>query len=194
MTLTATIDRLLPPSETIALDQETLDALMLELLGEPDARRHAVFYTDAIRQTLSVETPELLARSGGWTFHVSRGAVQSVLTGIVMAIFFKDVGASSLSLAIIPTILPCLFQIERTHLTRKDEELVLHLYRITSLRGKTAAELLAQLPSEIREHVNHLDLLELLDSVTKTGHAIEVSPGVFQFRHPDNPRFVLSIA
>jgi hypothetical protein len=192
MTLAATIDRLLPADETVILDQDLLDRVMQQVMGENNARPQAIFYTAAVRQQLAVQSPELQARSGGWTFHVSRGAVQSVLTGLVMAIVFKDVAASSLALAIIPTVLPCLFQIERTQLTRKDEEVLLQLYRVAATKGKTSEELLAQLPATIREHVNRLDLLEFLEAVTKTGHATEVSPGVFQLRHPDNPRFVVS--
>ncbi len=193
MTLATTIDQFLPTSEIVVLDQESLDALMCQIIGENNARQRAVFYTEAIRQHLSAQTPELQARSGGWTFHLSRGAVQSALTGIIMAIVFKDVAASSLSLAIIPTILPCLFQIEKTQLSRKDEEILLQLHRVASTKGKTAEELFLHLPGEIRDQVNRLDLLEFLETVTKTGHATEVTPGRFQIRHPDHPQFVLSL-
>lgn len=109
-----------------------------------------------------------------------------------MALLLKSVAAAPISLAVIPAILPYLFQVERTQLTMKDEMILLQLHRVTGNQRKTADELYDSLPQEIRDQVNRLDLLEFLDSMTKTGHAKEVARGVFQLRHPDYPRFVLN--
>lgn len=193
MSLSIAVDQALPSSDSVVLDQKVLNTLMSQLIGTDAALQHEVFYTDAIRQLLSTQATELKARSGGWTFHVSRGVVQGVLTGLVMAVVLKDVAGSSLSLAIIPTILPCLFQIERTQLTRRDQEILMQLHRASGSKGKTSEELFSLLPAEIRDNVNRLDLLEFLEAVTRTGHATEVSPGVFELRHPDCPKFSLSI-
>lgn len=193
MSLSIAVDQALPSSDSVMLDQETLNSIMGQLIGEDAACQHEVFYTDAIRHLLSRQSTELQARSGGWTFHVSRGAVQSALTGIVMAVILKDVAGASLSLAIIPAILPCLFQVEKAQLTRRNEEILLQLHRTVGSKGKSIDELYALLPDDIRKSVNRLDLLEFISSVTATGHATEVSPGSFELRHPDCPEFRLTV-
>jgi len=48
------------------------------------------------------------------------------------------------------------------------------------------------LPQEIKEQVSKLDLLEFLGAMMQTGHAKESQLGVFQLRHPDHPRFVVT--
>jgi len=187
------IDESLPGStDEVAIEQATLDALFTQLLGEDFATSQATFYTDAVLRRLGHDPTELQARSGGWTFHVSRSLAQSAVSGVVMALLLKTVATAPISLAIIPAILPYLFQIEKTQITMRDEKVLLHLHRIVVNQRKTADELYDSLPQDIRDQVNRLDFLEFLDSMTKTGHARRIARGVFQLRHPDYPRFVLN--
>jgi hypothetical protein len=193
--LTAAVDQSFTQAgDDLVIDQETLDRFMERLLGADFTQPTAVFYTDAVLRAFGEDPSELQARSGGWTIHVRRGIAQSAITGVVMALVLKAMAVTPISLAVIPAILPCLFQIDKTQLTMKDEELLLRLYKVAETEGLTADDLYEKLPQEIREQVNRLDLLEFLDAVTKTGHATEVTRGVFQLRHPDYPRFVLNIA
>lgn len=193
MNLSNAVDQVLPGSDSIELGQELLNDFMRHLVGQGAVSQHEAYYTDAVRQWLSSQGTELKARSGGWTFHVGRGAVQAALTGAVMAVMLKDVAGAGLSLAVIPAILPCLFQVEKAQLKRKDEQILLQLHRATGTKGKTVEELYALLPADIRGNVNRLDLLEFIENITTTGHATEVSPGVFELRHPDAPQFRLNI-
>ena len=193
--LTTLIDEELPKSDgDIVIDQATLNSVFSRLLGEEAASSYSSFYTDAVLRLLGKNSAELRARSGGWNFHIGRNLVQTSVSGVFMAIMLKSVAATPISLAIIPAILPYLFQVDKTQLTMKDEEILLHLHQVVRSKSTTANELYESMPEEIRGQVNQLDLLDFLDAMTKTGHAKEVARGVFQLRHPDHPRFVINFA
>lgn len=187
------IDSRLPHSgENVAINQEVLESIFAPILGESLSATQTIFYTDATLDLLGESSADLSARTRGWKFHVSRSIAQSAVSGVVMAILLKTVTEAPVSLAVIPAILPYLVQVEKTELTIRDEELLLHLYEHVGNRKSTANELYNSLPQEIKDQVNKLDLLEFLGVMMQTGHAKENQRGVFQLRHPDHPRFVIS--
>ncbi len=184
--------RLPKTGDSIEIDQKTLDDIFNYLMGDEFADSQKSFYTEAVLQNVGLEQSELQARSGGWTFHVSRSIAQSAVSGVAIAMIIKTIAVPPLSLIIFPAILPYLFQVDKTELSMKEEEVLLQLYYRAGVKGRTADDLYESLPEEIQEQINRLDFLELLDSMTKTGHAKEVQRGVFELRHPDHPRFVLN--
>jgi len=191
--LNTLIDERLPATTgDVAIRQETLDTILGELLGEDFVKPQSAFYTDAMHRILGQDSTELMARSGGWTFHLSRSIAQSSVSAVAMGLMLKSVADAPISLAIIAAIIPYVFQIDKTQLTRKDETILLHLYKAASSKGKTADQLYQALPAAIKAQVNRLDLLEFLESTTRTGHAKETAPGTFQLRHPDHPKFVVN--
>lgn len=187
------IDEILPATDgEFTITQHALDTILGELFGEDFAKSQSAYYTDAMHQILGQNSTELMARSGGWTLHLNRSIAQSSISAVVMGLMLKSVTAAPLSLTIIAAIIPYVFQIDKAQLTKKDEKILLHLYKAADRKGKTSDELYQALPAAVKAQVNRLDLLEFLESTTRTGHANEVAPGIFQLRHPDNPKFVIT--
>lgn len=186
-------DRLPAGEDEVTLTQDSLDAIFNDLLGAQFAATNAVSYTDAVLRELGQDTAELLARSSGWIFHARRSVAQSAISGAVMALLLKAVATIPLSLAIIPAILPYLFQVEKARLSRRNEEILLQLYRTARFRGKSADELYEALPIGLREQIHRIDFSDFLEAVTKTGHAEEIARGKFRLRHPDRPRFTIHV-
>lgn len=193
-TLSSLVDQALPSRvEPVEVDQHVLDSVIGRLLGDDVVATEAPFYTDTCLREFGGGASGLEARSGGWVFHLRRSVAQSTLSGVVMAILLKGVTASPLSLFLIPAILPYIFQVEKTLLSMKDEELLLHLHMNTQAQGLSADVLYELLPENIRDGVNRIDMLEFLEAVVATGHAHEVERGIFTLRHPDRPKFVVQI-
>lgn len=186
-------DTLPEDGNVISMDQDLLDALLDRTIGAALIDTEKPFYTEACIHAFGGRSDELYARSGGWVFHLKRSVAQSALSGVLMAIVLKSVTATPLSLILIPSLLPYLFQIEKTEITMKDEELLLHLLSRGDVHALSVDEIYDRLPEKIRDGVNRLDIIDFLESIIATGHAQETQRGLFTLRHPDNPRLVVKI-
>lgn len=194
MTLLMTcIEQALPEEASFDLDQTQLNILIDSLMSPIDVRAERPFTTDAVLRACGINNAELQARSGGWVFHLRKSVAQSAVSGVIMAIALKATTATPLSLAMIPALLPYLFQVEKTQLSMHDEELLLYLYRRDDSNVLSINDLYERLPAHVREDINRLDLLSFLDRVVGTGHAKETERGIFSLRHPDHPRLVIRI-
>jgi hypothetical protein len=139
----------------LVLDSECLKRLWDAVVMECSASGFQVF-EEAFRLTVQ-QSGDFHIQPGGWTCHLSRGLAKSAVLGpLVVAALTLAGGSAGLAASLVTLILPFLFEIERTNLSRKHEEILLSLsLRDAAQKALSVDELYALLPSDVKAQVNN---------------------------------------
>ena len=176
----------------LVLDATSLNALWQALVPGDDAG-HALLEEAMLAQLDRTDTA-MHARSVGWSYHLSRGVVKAMVLGPLVTASLQSAGVTGLPSIVLPLVLPFFFEVEKTTLSRRNEELLVSLVRAGATTGaKSADELYQLLPPELQAEVNKLDFLDFIDALELTGHATEPSPGIFQLRRQNDAKIKITI-
>lgn len=176
----------------LVLDATSLNALW-QALVPGDSAGNALMQAALLAQMDRTDTA-MHARSGGWSYHLSRGMVKAVVMTPLVTATLLSAGVTGLPAIILPLVLPFLFELEKTSLSRRNEELLVSLVRAgATTSAKSADELYQLLPPELQAEVNKLDFLDFIDALELTGHAKEAAPGSFQLRGLNDAKLKITI-
>ncbi len=120
----------------------------------------------------SREETELAFINGGWTFNLKAGLTKTALSGAFMAGMFCWIGFESVSAAVLPSILPFLFELEKIELSQKEETILAKLMVKEEVKQRlhSTAELYQILPAATRKMINELDFEDFLEKLDLAGH------------------------
>ena len=128
------------------------------------------------------EETDLAFLQGGWTFKLKAGLVKTALSGAFMAGMFCWIGFESVSAAVLPSVLPFLFELEKIELSQKEETLLAKLLVREEVKQKlhSTTELYQMLPAATRKMINELDFQDFLEKLDLAGHLKEKTDGQYQ--------------
>lgn len=128
------------------------------------------------------EKTDLAFLQGGWTFKLKAGLVKTALSGAFMAGMFCWIGFESVSAAVLPSVLPFLFELEKIELSQKEETLLAKLLVREEVKQKlhSTTELYQMLPAATRKMINELDFQDFLEKLDMAGHLKEKTDGQYQ--------------
>ena len=176
----------------LVLDATSLKALWQAVSPDDDVG-HAALEEAVAAQMASLDSA-MHARSGGWSYHLKRGLVKTAVLAPIVTATLLSAGVTGLPAIILPLVLPFLFELEKTTLSRRNEELLVSLVRAgATTSAKSADELYQLLPTELKAEVNKLDFLDFIDALELTGHAQEATPGSFQLRGLNDAKLKITI-
>jgi hypothetical protein len=134
-------------------------------------------------------------RPGGWQVDMHKGVVQSVVAGALIAGLLVALGATQIPAAIIPTVIPLFFDVEKVRLTAGQEQLLAELVgHAQALDGTlTAQELYEQLPEGTRSELSSLDFADFVDTCRRAGLADIGENGTIVLRPATEARFRISV-
>lgn len=139
------------------------------------------------------ETDKLEFLNGGWTINVKGGIAKSAVGYAVMAGVLTLAGVTNgLALAVLPSILPFLFEIEKVDLNRREKFILaqLHLKKDVREQMHSPEQLYNLLPQDIQDQLNFLDFQDFLDKIDLAGYKDTYTEKVF--RLSENAKFKLS--
>ena len=139
------------------------------------------------------DSDELKFLNGGWTINAKAGIVKAAVGYAVMAGVFSLIGTTGgIALAILPSILPFLFEIEKIELNRKEQYILskLHLREEVKREMHNPTQLYELLPPEIKDNLNFLDFQDFLDKIDLAGYKNTYTEKVY--RLSERAKFKLS--
>jgi hypothetical protein len=86
---------------------------------------------------------------------------------------------SSIPVALVPGLLPYLFNIEKIRLTASEKEILARLPVKENVFVGSVEEVYAALPEELRQQLNPLDFRDFVEKLVEVGQADELVDGVF---------------
>lgn len=131
--------------------------------------------------------------NGGWTINLKGGIAKAAVGYAVMAGALTLAGVTNgLALAVLPSILPFLFEIEKVDLNRKEKLILakLHLREEAREQMHSSEQLYDLLPSDIKDQLNFLDFQDFLDKIDLAGYKETYTEKVFQLS--ESAKFKLS--
>jgi len=118
------------------------------------------------------QSGELNFDSQGWKIDVKAQLAKATISAAILwGILIASGATAAIPLTIISAIVPCLFDIEKVTLTRKEDEIVTELIRNTDMLEGTPDQLYERLPKKIKDQLNNLDFLDFLDKLVEAGRA-----------------------
>lgn len=185
-----------PANETIVFSQLELQEYWAErILGDDylaiEARQafeQAFLHYIGEQQAISD-----LAMRGGWTFKLKAGLVKTAISGAFMSGLFCFMQFDAIGAAVLPSILPFLFELDKIELSRKEETILAQLLLREEVKTNlhSAEELYALLPPATKILLNPLDFQDFLDQLDLAGHLKEKEGRVYQLS--EKARFKLTI-
>ncbi|MCP4370413.1 MAG: hypothetical protein GY797_20210 [Deltaproteobacteria bacterium] len=124
----------------------------------------------------------------GWRVNVAGSLVHVSLASAITWATLSAIGiaTSTIPLVIVPMVAPCLFQIEKISLTRKEETILANLPLKEEILCESPDAIYESLPDAIKEQVNPLDFLDFLSKLTEVGQAKEMKDGQYNVRKLGN--------
>jgi hypothetical protein len=173
------------PDTTHAIDSRSLFAFWNELA--PANTEYAAAFEQAVIIQWECNSGQLYARTGGWCLHLKRGLIKAAILSPIVAATLQAAGVTGLPSIILPMVLPFLFEIERTTLSRRHEEILLHLVRSGAARqAHSVDQLYDLLPPALRDEVNRIEFLEFIDALELLRLAREQENREFILSHPNS--------
>lgn len=120
----------------------------------------------------SQEATELAFLKGGWTFNLKGGLVKTALSGAFMTGLFCWMGFESINVAVLPSVLPFLFELDKIELSQKEETILAQLLVKEEVKQRlhSPVELYKMLPAATRKMLNELDFQDFLEKLNLAGH------------------------
>jgi hypothetical protein len=180
-----------------ALDGEALTrqralAVWEDLTGWAPADRPDAWdaFEDAVRGSLD-PAAGLQVRPGGWTVDLAGTIARTSVAAALIAGAMWPAGLDQLPAYVLPQVLPLLFDVRRSRLTRSERGLLLEL-RLTGTPGQAAypwpaAALYGRLPPRARDHVAAADFADFLDRLVAAGEADAADADEYVLRPADRP-------
>lgn len=184
--------------QEVTVSSVDLDRLWSALIPQDSfaARRGRDAFLDAIRARAGGDSGTTLEfRPGGWQVDMNKGMVQSVVAGALIAGLLVVLGATQIPAALVPTIIPLFFDVEKVRLTAGQEHLLAEIVaRPESADGNlTIDELYQQLPAPTRDAVSHLDFADFVDTCRRAGVADVTPDGRLTLRALDQATFRVTL-
>jgi len=154
----------------VAIDQTVLLSLWRDHLAtgtEDFAQTEAAQIFERTFLSLTGEatsSEELAFMRGGWTLKLKAGIVKTALAGAFMAGLFSILQFDAINAAVLPSILPFLFELESVNLSQKEEILLAELKVRPEVMKQlhSPSELYAVLPPSTQAQLNELDFADFL--------------------------------
>lgn len=126
------------------------------------------------------ERPSLQMKGGGWVVNASSGLVKSSITAGLIAGILSMGGFSQIPVAVLPAVLPLLFDISRVRLTSSEECLHACISVNSSTLGsaKNFQELYQLLPSNVQSQLSIIDFGDFIDKCRRAGRMAFGDDGV----------------
>jgi hypothetical protein len=142
---------------------------------------------------LLAESPDSFdLEAGSWTFDLSSAAATSVLVLATLTGGLILLGVP-LAPALLSTVLPIVFNLRRTRITKAQDLVYAELKLRPEARGGASAEsLYDQLSPQARRNLSFLDFVDTLEALRRTGRATEDADGSISIR--PKPRFRITIS
>jgi hypothetical protein len=161
----------------IAIDQKALlslwrDHLATDTDGFAQTEATNVFENTFLSLTGKATSSEELAfLRGGWTLNLKAGVVKTALAGAFMAGLFSLLGFDAINPAVLPSVLPFLFELESVNLSQKEALLLAELKVRPAVMKQlhSPAELYAVLPPSTQSQLNELDFADFLHQLDLSG-------------------------
>ncbi|MDQ1250277.1 MAG: hypothetical protein QG597_4656 [Actinomycetota bacterium] len=166
--------------EEVTVSSADLERLWSALIPQNSfaTRRGRDAFLDAIQARAGEDSgTNLEFRPGGWQVDMHKGLVQSVVAGALIAGLLVVLGSTQIPAALVPTIIPLFFDVEKVRLTAGQEHLLAEIVaRSERADGSlTIDELYGQLPAPTRDAVSHLDFVDFIEACRRAGVA-DVAP------------------
>ncbi|PRY23502.1 hypothetical protein CLV58_14123 [Spirosoma oryzae] len=171
-------DFLAADTQTVSFDSQQLMAYWHELVAQTDSSAGVAqpFLTTQFLQILASQpaSEALDMKTNGWKISVSKSLLKNTLVTATLTTILRYLGEAQLATAVLPTLIPMLFEIEQIELTKKEEEIWLRLpVKKSKKHLKTAEEWYESLPENVRNQIHFLDFIEFLDKLNLAGFADE---------------------
>lgn len=128
--------------------------------------------------------------TSGWTVNISEGFLKLAFTTSTLAGILVTLGYSEIPGILLPTILPFLFEIEKSKLTKKEEIVLGELYVKDVVKKEfNSEEIYNSLPSEIKEQITVLDFYDFLEKFHITGFLNKKENDLYSFNPKESPKF-----
>jgi hypothetical protein len=114
------------------------------------------------------------AWGGAWEWNLSEGATKTAVVGLLVAAALFAAGAGTgMAAAMIPTVVPFLFDVKRVRLEKTADNFLRIIGARADLhqRVDTPTELYESMPPEMKEQVSVAQFREFLDQAVNAGRA-----------------------
>ncbi len=183
----AQFDDLLGPGQAesfVTVDGDLIDYILaaLDIDGTPlgvSVREQTV---DELRR-LSGESFEL--RAGDWRIDVRKSVLQATIASALMIACINFLGEGSIPLEVLAIILPFLVDVDRIELSTSDRYVLAQL-QLHNLQPDTVKAWWKTLPKRLREEMNYLEFLDLIDRLHEAGAVKFEEDGAVKLT-PDRP-------
>jgi hypothetical protein len=170
-----------------------LDRLWWSYFDESFAtRRGREVFLRTVRylDTGDAEGGDLDFRLGGWQVDLGKTAVQAGLVSAFLGGVLAVLGVDQVPVEVLPAVVPLVFDIRRSRLTKSQEYVLAQLTVDPAVRGgeRTVDELYAAMPPEVRESVSRVDFEDFVEAFRRAGVAT-TDGGTVTVTTPENARF-----
>lgn len=179
-------------ADDTTLDHDSLGTLLTDWTGIDYDSPAGDYALDCFLEAVTDRPAALEMRPGGWTVRISGPTVRGALMGSALGLLLAEIGADQIPAAILAAMLPSMIDIERSTLTRSQDEILLRLRaNADTVTGMPVHPdvLYNRLPDDIRSQLSPLDFQDFTDALIRTGYADDAGYGDITLRPAgDRPR------
>ncbi len=168
-------------------------ASALRLVGIEDHDEITMQVNSAFREWAQ-SSDQLEFRPSGWRVPLTDKIAQTALiSAIIWGALLACGVTAGIPAAIVPSVIPCLFSIERVRLKKSQESVLASLTLSDRCRSGTREELYASLSPAIQAELSYLDFVDFINDVVRSGHGkADEADNVTLFKSGDG-RIAISI-